>query len=77
MLLKDNEQLEGDSTDDGFVLAIGCFHGREEEMGSLGLETPEAQAEVQGHSELPCSVYILRSLACVPRLLLKAFIFLK
>lgn len=63
--------------DDSFVLAIGCFHGREEEMGSLALEMPEAQAEVQGHLELPCSIHILRSLACVPRLLLKAFIFLK
>lgn len=63
--------------DDGFVLAIGCFHRPGGGDRQPGPETPEARAEVQGHSQLPCSVHILCSLACVPHLLLKAFIFLK
>lgn len=63
--------------DDGFVLAISCFHWPGGGDGHPGPETPEALAEVQGHSELPCSIHILCSLARVPRLLLKALIFLK
>lgn len=44
--------------DDGFVLAISCFHWPGGGDGHPGPETPEALAEVQGHSELPCSIHI-------------------